>query len=547
MKFKSSKYLKIMIISMILTGIILSTHTAFATTYIKGQSLVASNQKNASKGLSFPGLDITWLDLGNDHVASFSPMPNQFSEGIFTLNMLSQTISFDTSGKIISAGNYDGVQKFSDGMALVYKYLPPSETHKPGTLMAPPGEVVGYIDKEGNEVIPLGKLSGLNSCFCEGFAVIGDGYDQKKGYINKKGEIVIPQIYSDAGDFSEGLAPVKSEETKLWGYIDKTGKLIIPMEYEDAKSFSENVAYVVKNGLVGYIDISGKTVIDFKFIVDENKFTDKNFHNNLAVASMDDSGKYGYIDKTGNFVIAAKYKEADPFIGDVALVLSENQDYTNGYGSSFLINKVGERITPLWYYGHYSEECMKEGLIRVLSPGNDNSIVMLNKYGAEIIPSSLKISNISPFNEGYALLMAFNKEGEMAIGLVRKPKNIEGIKSGRLIKVLLDDNQLDFTDTDPIIEKSRVLVPMREIFECLGAELSWDKENNTVSGTKGSTTVTLKIGDTVGYINGKPVNLDVPAKIKNSRTIVPVRFIAESLNADVTWDDESKTVKINIK
>lgn len=546
MKFKSNNYLKAMIISMLITGIILSSHTALAATYIKGQSLVASNQENASKGLSFPGLDITWLDLGNDHVTSFSPMPNQFSEGIFTLNMLSQTISFDTSGKIISAGDYNGVQKFSDGMALVNKYLPPSETYKPGMLMAPPGKVVGYIDKEGNEVIPLGKLSGLNSCFCEGFAVIGDGYDQKKGYINKKGEIVIPQIYSDAGDFSEGLAPVKSEETKLWGYIDKTGKMIIPMEYEDAKSFSENVAYVVKNGLAGYIDTSGKTVIDFKFKTDENNFTDKNFYNDLAVA-IDDSGKYGYIDKTGNFVIAAKYKEADPFIGDVAFVLSENQAYTNGYGSSFLINNVGERITPLWYYGRYSEECMKEGLIRALSPSNDKSIVMLNKYGAEIIPSSLKISNISPFNEGYALLMAFNKEGEMAIGLVKRPQNIEEIKNGKLIKVLVDDNQLDFTDTDPIIEKSRVLVPMREIFECLGAELSWDKENNTVSGTKGSTTVTLKIGDTVGYINGKPVNLDVPAKIKNSRTIVPVRFIAESLNADVTWDDESKTVKINIK
>lgn len=56
-----------------------------------------------------------------------------------------------------------------------------------------------------------------------------------------------------------------------------------------------------------------------------------------------------------------------------------------------------------------------------------------------------------------------------------------------------------FVDIDRIMEESRVLVPMREIFQYLGAEISWDKENNTISGIKGSTTVTLKIGDDVGY------------------------------------------------
>ena len=517
----------------------------YGAEFVKGQSIIAEDQAKASLGLDFPGLNVTWFDIGDSHIQSYSQM-DVFSEGIFTLNLSDETICFDTTGKIIAAGDYDGIYEFSDGMAKVYKYLPPAEPYVPGRIMLPPDTVEGFIDREGNEVIPIGEISNVGNKFHEGFALIG-GYKQNKGYINKKGKIVIPQIYKAAGDFSEGLAAVQSVDTELWGYIDKDGELVIPMIYEGAAPFREEAACVVKDGLAGYIDKDGNVIIDFKFKSESDKYIDNGFYGGLAVV-QDSSGKYGYINKNGDFVIPAKYKEAAPFIGEVAYVVSENQNYTNGYGSSFLINSDGERLTPLWQYGRYEGEYMREGLIRALSsygPGQNEYIVMLNKYGTEIIPSSLKIDSLTSFNEGYALMIAHNNGGT-AVGLVKKPENIETYKNSRIIKVFIDGKLLDFADTDPTIENSRTLVPMRAIFEALGAEVRWDDASKTVFSTKGNTNISLKIEDNTGYINNAPVKLDAHARIKNSRTIVPLRFVAESFNANVTWDDEERAVFINM-
>lgn len=540
LKIKDFKLFKALIFCTIM---ILCSQPVYGADYMAGTSMVAKDQVKASKGVKLPGLEVTWLDLGDDYIRYYSTMPNQFAEGIFTLPVGSGTVNIDTSGKIISAGGYGEVGRFSDGMALVRKQLPMADS-KPGELVAPPGYQSGYIDQTGKEVIPLGMFDGLDAEFHEGFAVLG-GYDQKKGFINKASEIAVPQIYLNAGDFSESLAPVQSSDTKLWGFIDNGGNLIIPMEYQSAESFHDGVACVRKNGLAGYIDKSGNTVIDFRFKTQEQESVDRSFYNGLAVA-MDESGKYGYIDKSGNFTIPAKYLAAEPFLGDIAFVTSENQAYTNGYGSSFLINTQGERITPLWYYSHFEGESMEDGLFRVLHPyGTDSnqSIAMLNSFGAEIIPASLNIQYISPFNEGSALLIASGKDGT-AVGLVKKPGNTDELKSGKLIRVFIDEKQMDFMDTDPIIENSRTLVPMRAIFERLGADVSWDEKNHTVSGTKDGTTVTLKIGERKGYINGKAVDLEAPAKLQNARTLVPVRFIAESFHAEVIWDDEARAVQI---
>ena len=99
-------------------------------------------------------------------------------------------------------------------------------------------------------------------------------------------------------------------------------------------------------------------------------------------------------------------------------------------------------------------------------------------------------------------------------------------------------------DQPPIIENSRTLVPMRAIFEELDAEIDWNDTLKTVTAEKGSTQITVTIGSTTAYVNNVPVTLDVPAKIVGSRTLVPLRFVSESLNCNVQWIAESKTVII---
>ena len=106
------------------------------------------------------------------------------------------------------------------------------------------------------------------------------------------------------------------------------------------------------------------------------------------------------------------------------------------------------------------------------------------------------------------------------------------------------DGKVQSYDVMPVIENGRTLVPMRAIFEALGAEIKWDDATKTVTGTKGDVSVVLTIGNTLAKVNGNEVTLDVPAKIVSDRTMVPVRFISESLGCNVGWDDTTKTVII---
>ncbi|MBE7047459.1 MAG: hypothetical protein E7396_08645 [Ruminococcaceae bacterium] len=112
------------------------------------------------------------------------------------------------------------------------------------------------------------------------------------------------------------------------------------------------------------------------------------------------------------------------------------------------------------------------------------------------------------------------------------------------ISVTINQKAQSF-DVMPIIENGRTLVPMRGIFEALGAEVVWDDATKTVTGTKDGTKVTLQIGNQTAKVDDKEVSLDVAAKIIEGRTMVPVRFISESLGCKVDWDDVSKTVIIN--
>lgn len=111
------------------------------------------------------------------------------------------------------------------------------------------------------------------------------------------------------------------------------------------------------------------------------------------------------------------------------------------------------------------------------------------------------------------------------------------------ISVYVNGNLLKL-DTPPITENGRTLVPLRGIFEALDAQVNWDSYSKTISAQKGETKVRIQIGNKKAIRNGKEMTLDIPAKVLNNRTFVPLRFIGESFGAQVLWD--SKTSKIQI-
>ena len=111
------------------------------------------------------------------------------------------------------------------------------------------------------------------------------------------------------------------------------------------------------------------------------------------------------------------------------------------------------------------------------------------------------------------------------------------------ISVLLNGERLEF-DVAPIIVENRTLVPFRAIFEALGMEVDWDNQTRTAIGSNEDVTIEIPIDSYSAYVNGEPIDLDVPALLHNERTLVPIRFVAENSGANVEWDGESRTVVI---
>lgn len=116
------------------------------------------------------------------------------------------------------------------------------------------------------------------------------------------------------------------------------------------------------------------------------------------------------------------------------------------------------------------------------------------------------------------------------------------------ISVFLDGEKLNF-DVPPQMINDRTMVPMRKIFEAMGAVVVWDDSTETVTATKNAKEVNLTVGSNTVYKNGSPIHTDVPAQLIDGRTLVPIRVVSEALECNVDWIEETNTVNItsNIK
>ncbi|MFZ5826615.1 MAG: stalk domain-containing protein [Bacillota bacterium] len=99
-------------------------------------------------------------------------------------------------------------------------------------------------------------------------------------------------------------------------------------------------------------------------------------------------------------------------------------------------------------------------------------------------------------------------------------------------------------DAPAMIVENRTLVPLRFVSEALGAEVGWNGETRQITVKLESTTVELWLDQTRARVNGEERTLDVPPLIVNGRSLVPIRFVAEALQAKVEWEPESRTVII---
>ena len=109
------------------------------------------------------------------------------------------------------------------------------------------------------------------------------------------------------------------------------------------------------------------------------------------------------------------------------------------------------------------------------------------------------------------------------------------VNAGNDISVVLNGKELEF-DQAPIIENGYTLVPMRVIFEKLGAS------TKTIYAKKIDREIVLQANNQFAKVNNFSKKLDAPAKIVNGRTLVPLRFVGEQLGVNVEWEEDTRTV-----
>ncbi|MBL8064664.1 MAG: copper amine oxidase N-terminal domain-containing protein [Chthonomonadaceae bacterium] len=114
------------------------------------------------------------------------------------------------------------------------------------------------------------------------------------------------------------------------------------------------------------------------------------------------------------------------------------------------------------------------------------------------------------------------------------------------IRVYVDGDEVNFADQGPRMMNQRVCVPLRGVFERLGATVDWNDSDQTITCEKQTKRIWLKIGDPDARVDGKDVRLDQPAVLYRQTTMVPLRFVSESLGADVHWNEALQAVHITM-
>jgi hypothetical protein len=272
---------------------------------------------------------------------------------------------------------------------------------------------VGFIDFQGNEVIPAQFSSaGDMAHFSDGLAPVWG--PEGGGYIDASGKFVLgPQKeWGSARPFREGVAGVL-----IWGkegarnrpaWIDRSGKILSLMEGAEGSYFSEGLMPQVKDGKWGYINKS------FEFVIRPQFDWAESFSEGRAVVKI--GTKWGFIDKSGEVVIEPKYDLAWQFSdglarvrydspkGQVMTVEGEQTDYSYKYG--FVDHQGNEVITPRFEEATY----FSEGFALAALP-NSNLLGIIGKDGNFV--QAPEYEDGDQFQEGLAAVMVGGKWGHV--------------------------------------------------------------------------------------------------------------------------------------
>jgi hypothetical protein len=269
-------------------------------------------------------------------------------KGEYVINPQFQNADFFHEGlaRVVSSDGKTGYISEDGKYAIPAKYKSGTSFSDDLAFVVSDGGYPTCIDKSGKTKFQLKQAKYVFS-FSEGLAMFGTS-DQKIGFIDKTGKVVVNPQFENARPFLEGLAAVCQD--KNWGFIDKTGKIVINPQFEEVGDFTGGKAVFSNGKQMGYIDTKGGYVINPQFdaagafseglaLIQSGKqvgyinekgkieinpqFDDANsFSSGLAAIKQDD--RCGFINKTGKIVINPQFDNVSSFFGNIAFV--ENAD-----------------------------------------------------------------------------------------------------------------------------------------------------------------------------------------------------------------------------
>jgi hypothetical protein len=294
------------------------------------------------------------------------------------------------------------------------------QSHSDGLFVIIVNDKRGYIDRTGKVLIEP-QFQGANK-FSEGLAVVtvgGVGY--KEGYIDRTGKLVIAARFDAARDFHEGLAAVgfDTEKTRKacddcdpnqhWGYVDSSGAIVIKPQYHHAGDFFEGLAAVeTDDGRWGFIDKSGRVVVNLKYDYASR------FSEGLACVMTDK--KFSYVDHNGRMAIEPRFSRCSDFSEGLARVRIGGKAT-----SPVLLTSVSGKPGKLRYIdktGHIairldaeSGDDFSEGLasFEVKKPDGYLYCGYLDATGKTIV--SPQFGECGKFSDGLALILLNGKWG----------------------------------------------------------------------------------------------------------------------------------------
>ena len=195
-----------------------------------------------------------------------------------------------------------------------------------------------------------------------------------------------------------------------------------------------------------------------------------------------------------------------------------------------LFTDPGNTTSLLQGEGKYNANIYGGEIGKIICDANNSSAMFYVNY------SSDAQNNIANIIEGEGT-------GNLTVTDLSKPQTTEikltiGVMTGYV------NGEAKALDAAPIIRNDRTMLPVRFVAENLGAKVEWNGATSTATLISEKATIEIVIGKSTAKVNGVETQLDSPAFIENSRTYLPVRFVAEKLGAKVEWNGATSTATL---